>query len=75
MQAIREKGLRIPEDVSVISNGLEDVSSFECDFEGMGRKAVERLVRRITDPDEWKPERIIVPFKTVNRNTINKIMV
>jgi DNA-binding LacI/PurR family transcriptional regulator len=66
--ALKEKNLRVPEDVGVVSIGgmpeLTPVTSVVDDWEEMGRTAAERIIERIKDPG-LKPERIVVPFKTI----------
>jgi LacI family transcriptional regulator len=71
IQAIKEKGLRIPEDISVIrkaSTNSSGLTTISCDYEVMGRKAVERLIYRLENTDR-KPERIIIPAELIVSNS------
>jgi DNA-binding LacI/PurR family transcriptional regulator len=74
LMVLREKGLRVPEDVEVASiGGISELPSVRLvidNWEEMGRKAAERIIERIKNPD-LKPERIIVPFKTAIQDSVN----
>ena len=73
-RAMDEKGLRIPQDLSLVCNGVSpDFTMFVIDYEKMGGIAVERLIRKSTEPDEWQPERIIVPYKLAAGNSTRKL--
>lgn len=73
MKAMREKGIRVPEDVSAVCLGhANDMTVVIHDAEELGRKAVERLIERLTNPD-WHPERIIVPNKLIANNYANRM--
>jgi DNA-binding LacI/PurR family transcriptional regulator len=62
-RAVNEKGLRIPEDISLVDAGLtEEFTHVFYDMQEMGRLAFDRLYYRLTNP-AWKPERIIMPHK------------
>ncbi|GAB3168883.1 LacI family DNA-binding transcriptional regulator [Myceligenerans halotolerans] len=75
--ALRERGLRIPEDVSV--TGVDDIpdaayfspplTTLQVDFFTQGRRAVEQLLARITgrelpDDDGALPSRLVVRKST-----------
>ena len=68
LKAIREKGLRIPEDISMITDASQELTTVTYDFEEMGRKAFERLLDRITNT-EWKPQRVIIPNRLIVRDS------
>jgi DNA-binding LacI/PurR family transcriptional regulator len=74
MTAIREKGIRIPEDISVICKGqVPDLTVVSRDLGEIGRAAVERIFARINNP-ELKPERIVIIFdRLVERNSTMKL--
>jgi DNA-binding LacI/PurR family transcriptional regulator len=73
IQAIVEKGLKIPEDVSLIELGPStEYTNVFYDLEELGRTAFDRLYYRLTTPG-WKPERIIVPHKLTIRNSTRKV--
>ena len=69
MRALRESGLRIPEDVSVV--GFDDIaeSSFfepplttiRQDFAALGKRGIEYLIERIINPDLPVEQQVIYP--------------
>jgi DNA-binding LacI/PurR family transcriptional regulator len=74
-KAILEKGLKVPEDISIaISGGSQDFTSISSSREEMGRLAFERLIERIKTPD-YKPKKIIVPSKLTISGTTGKLPV
>jgi LacI family transcriptional regulator len=72
MKAIMEKGLRVPEDISVIGGISPELTSIENDSEEAGRVAVERLIERLTNP-YWQPRRIVVPGKIIVRKSTRRL--
>jgi DNA-binding LacI/PurR family transcriptional regulator len=73
IKALGEKGLRIPEDVSIVVSGrLPDLTIVTVDFEKIGRAAVERLLDRLTNPD-WQPKRVVVSNKLIVRNSTMRL--
>jgi DNA-binding LacI/PurR family transcriptional regulator len=72
-QAIKEKGINIPKDISVVGMSTSYTSTVvRQDVKELGRKAVERLIYRINNPD-WKPGRIRVPVELVIGNSTRRI--
>lgn len=76
-QALREMGLRVPEDVSVVGFDDQDVlgdcfapglTTFRLPFERMGREAVERLLS--PEPDAH-PLRSAIPCPLVERGSVS----
>ncbi len=69
MRALHERGIRIPEAISVV--GFDDVPEAMCyepplttvrqDFEALGSLSVEYLVERINDPTSPVRQRVIYP--------------
>ena len=69
MRALREFGLRIPEDVSVV--GFDDIPEAGCfapplttvrqDFDLLGKQGIDYLVERIENPDTPAEQRVIYP--------------
>ncbi len=60
---VRRRGLRVPQDLSVVGAGGEDVPGLTClqvDWYGMGRLAVQVLLRAVADPDRHTPEHLLV---------------
>jgi GntR family transcriptional regulator, arabinose operon transcriptional repressor len=71
--AIRERKLKIPADISVVSVGTESaLTSVEYDARDIGRLGVERLIEKITNPD-WKPMRVIIPNRLVVRDSTRSL--
>ena len=77
MVAIREKGIAIPNDISVL--GFDDVPSAKLVFpalttvsqfqRNMGRKAAEILLNRINKNPQEKAINIEMPFELVVRDS------
>ena len=69
LHAVREAGLRIPQDLSVLGyDGIrlsQEISprltTWRQDTEALGRTAAEKLVQLIENPKTTLPEQIIVP--------------
>lgn len=78
--ALRERGLRVPEDVSIV--GFDDIpesahfvpglTTIRQDFELIGRMAVEFVVSMIENPDTPVYQRILQP-KLIVRNSTQAI--
>jgi DNA-binding LacI/PurR family transcriptional regulator len=71
-QALKEKDLRVPEDISEVDFGSTKRAHVSYNAEDLGRLAVERLYGRLTNA-EWKPERITVPNRLVAGDSTRKI--
>ena len=59
LDELARRGLRVPEDVSVLGGGGEDVPGLTChqaDWHEMGRTAVQILLRALADPGKQTPE-------------------
>ncbi|MBZ0281421.1 MAG: substrate-binding domain-containing protein [Anaerolineae bacterium] len=77
MRALREHGLRIPEDVSVM--GFDDIPEAACfepplttirqDFSVLGSQSVEYLVDRIDYPDTPLQQRVLYPSLIERQST------
>ncbi|OGS23460.1 MAG: hypothetical protein A2297_00025 [Elusimicrobia bacterium RIFOXYB2_FULL_48_7] len=62
MKAFNQKNIRVPGDVSVVGVDIAGATSVVQDNSLKGALAVERLIKRLTNP-QWKPERVIVPSR------------
>lgn len=79
MKAIKKKGLRVPEDISVVSYddidmaGLSDppLTTVRTSQIEIGRKAVERVFELLDNPsqEERLPKRIVLPTELVIRES------
>jgi len=74
MEAVRDRGLRIPEDISIVgfddilqaSNVHPPLTTVRQPLEQMGRVATQMLLRYIKDPEQ-SPERVELPTELVVR--------
>lgn len=77
---LKDRGCRVPEDVSIagfddyIYPGLSSVAftTYAVDIEGMARACVERLLRKIHNPN-YEPNLKIVSGHLVIRDSVRKI--
>jgi DNA-binding LacI/PurR family transcriptional regulator len=72
IDAVSERGLRVPEDLSVVGGGGGDVVGLTCaelDWYDLGRQAMRLLLRAIEENDEHKPEHKIVPYQLQSGRT------
>jgi DNA-binding LacI/PurR family transcriptional regulator len=77
IHALRERGLRIPEDVSVV--GFDDIpeavylwpplTTVRQDFDQLGRSGIEYLIQRIEDPLADSDQVVIQPQLIVRGST------
>jgi len=77
MRALREVGLRVPEDVSVV--GFDDIaeSSFfepplttiRQDFAALGKRGIETLIERIVNPGLALQQQVIYPELVLRAST------
>jgi len=66
IEKLRRRGVRVPEDLSVVGGGGEPVGGLTChqaDWYAMGRRAVEVLVRAIDRGPGSSPEHHLFPYK------------
>ncbi len=79
MKAILEKGIRIPEDVSIVGFDNIETSTYvnpplttvDVPKEELGRMAVRILIDRIENGREY-PVRVDIPYELVIRNSCSK---
>jgi|SRR5579862_6793507 len=65
MERLRRRGVRVPEDLSVVGIGGEEVAGLACaqaDWFAMGRKAVTLLLRAATAHRDREPEHCLFPY-------------
>ncbi|HML23458.1 MAG TPA: LacI family DNA-binding transcriptional regulator [Aggregatilinea sp.] len=77
MRALHERGIRIPDDVSLV--GFDDIpeaayfepplTTVRQDFGGLGEQSVEYLVSMIDDPDTPMHQRVLHPTLVVRDST------
>jgi DNA-binding LacI/PurR family transcriptional regulator len=77
VHALRERGLRVPEDVSVV--GFDDIpeasyvwpplTTVRQDFDQLGRSGVEYLIQRIQEPLQASDQLVIQPQLIVRGST------
>ena len=76
IKAVKDKGLRVPEDISVIACGYDDKVKFmepalttvTFSYEELGKLAANRVLERIKRPD-MEPVKLVVPFKITERES------
>ncbi len=65
IDAAFERGLRVPEDLSVVGGGGGDVAGLTCmqlDWYDLGRQAMQLLLKAIHAGEHHKPEHKVVPY-------------
>lgn len=81
IRAIRERGLRIPEDISVVGyDGIEavkhlfpKVTTLEQDVEQIGRSAANKLIDLIETPKTTLIDMIVVPGRVYKGESVAKL--
>jgi DNA-binding LacI/PurR family transcriptional regulator len=64
IEGLAERGLRVPEDISVMGGGGEEVPGLTCnqaDWHQIGRTAVQVLLRTLANPGGHAPEHHLSP--------------
>lgn len=77
LQAIRSRGLRVPEDIGVIGFDDIDAASYSTpplttirqQKDDLGRVAAELLTRIIADPNPPPPEHLVLPTELIVRES------
>ena len=80
MDAIKEAGLRVPEDISIIGFDNRDVSEYvspklttaEIDLKAIGYTAAQTVVEKLSGKNKSE-NRITIPSKMIFRETVDKI--
>lgn len=78
--ALKEKGVRVPEDVSVVGFDnyiLSEISSprittYEVDMDGMAKASAERLIKKIDDPS-YNPGLKITVGKVIVKDSVKEL--
>ena len=82
MDAIREAGLRVPEDISIMGFDNREVSSFvwpklstvEIDLKGIGFTAAQMAVEQLNDGgNQTRGREVVLPSRIITRDTVAKI--
>jgi LacI family transcriptional regulator len=66
IERLRRHGVRVPEDLSVMGVGGEEISGLACvqaDWFGMGRDAVRTLLRAAGSKEDAAPEHRLFPYQ------------
>ena len=81
MNAIREAGLRIPEDISVVGyDGMHlaqalnpPLTTWQQNTEELGRLAASMLIERIENPRTAAPEHVVVTGRLLEGGTVSRL--
>ncbi len=77
-QVLQERGIRIPDDISVVSFDDDEIAAYlrpglttaRIPYEEMGKRAVELLLA-----EEFAPQRILVPMPIIERESVRDLRV
>jgi LacI family transcriptional regulator len=77
LQACQAAGMKVPEDIAIVGFDnsalcdiiLPTITSVAMPFDKIGRLCLERMIYRLQQPDDWKPEQTILPCSVVSRET------
>ena len=79
MNVIRERGLRIPEDISAVGydgihlSKLLQLTTYSQSAADLGRIAAERLIRQIEHPATAEAERVLVPGRLLEGTSVKEL--
>ena len=81
IQVIRDRGMHIPRDIAIVGFCNEPISGFmepslttvmQPSYE-MGKVAMQLFLDQINDPDNFIPQKRVLPTKLIERNSSKKI--
>ncbi|OGS20634.1 MAG: hypothetical protein A3J83_05620 [Elusimicrobia bacterium RIFOXYA2_FULL_40_6] len=80
IEAIKEKGLQIPDDISIVTMGSEIlmdnvypvITTLTYDVKEISKTVIRRLIERISNP-EMKPVKIVLPYDIAIRESCKQI--
>ena len=77
VEELQQRGVRVPQDLSVMGGGGEEVPGMTChqpDWHQIGRVAVQVLLRALDDPVGHAPEHLLSPHSLrIGRTTASPI--
>lgn len=69
---VRRRGLRVPEDFSVVGGGGEQVIDLTCnqiDWHDLGCRAMRLLLRAVEARDTYQPQHVTIPYTMIAGRT------
>lgn len=76
IEGAAERGLHVPEDLSILGGGGNDVVGLTClqlDWFDLGRQAMRMLLRAMKDGERHVPEHKVVPYQLQMGRTVTEL--